>query len=85
MCQSLLVFCTRQLHCKRVSASSAGNSSIQRLDLGNKGLGAAGTQALQQAIVARGGLDTLILSGNQLGDAGAEALAPAVPLLREVG
>lgn len=59
------------------------NTALEQLDLGNKGLGVAGARALQQALVARKGLNRLILSGNQLGDEGAEAFAPAVPLIEQ--
>ena len=62
----------------------SGNSTLQRLDVGHKGLTAASMHALQCAVTERGGLDTLIVSQNELGDNGAEALAPAVPLIREV-
>lgn len=61
----------------------SANTALEDLDLGNKGLGVAGVRALQQALAARDGLNRLIISGNQLGDEGAEALAPAVPLIEQ--
>ena len=56
----------------------AGNSTLQRLDLEGKGLGAAGATALAQQIDADTGLQHLILTGNSLGDDGAAAVAPAL-------
>ena len=51
--------------------------------MAHKGLTAASMHVLACAVVERGGLDKLILTLNDIGDAGAEALAPAVPLIRE--
>ena len=56
----------------------AGNSTLQRLDLEGKGLGADGATALAQHIDADTGLQHLILTGNSLGDDGAAAVAPAL-------
>lgn len=60
-----------------------GNRTLQKLDVSHKGLTAASMHVLACGVVERGGLDTLILSQNEIGNAGAEALAPAMPLIRE--
>jgi Ran GTPase-activating protein (RanGAP) involved in mRNA processing and transport len=62
----------------------AANTTLQRLDLHNKGFDAAGAEALKQAISAGTGLDHLTLSRNRLGDEGAAEIAAAIPFVREV-
>lgn len=66
------------------SCACTGNTTLQRLDLQNKGFGTAGATALQQAIAAGTGLDHLTLSKNKLGDDGIAAVAAAIPFVREV-
>ncbi len=52
--------------------------AIIHLDLGGNAIEAGGAVALARGIVCAGGLRTLLLDSNRLGDDGAAALAPAI-------